>query len=230
MNSFLNYRRRSGQMRTNLLRHAPILVLSIGCILFQPASLFAQIGNIFGGTAIDISAAPYQVSLEYDQLGGGHGCGGAVINSEWVLTAGHCVDFATPGNITVHAGSTDQTNNTIGQRVEVDQIIIHPDFTPFGSSVATHDLALLHLATPLCFNENVQPVVFATPNNTSSEAYAPGTPAFISGWGDSENGCCNGILLGAGLPIISNANANTMMTDSSNNCPPGGTTQLTILW
>jgi len=184
MNCFLNFRLRSKQMRLNLLRHASILVLSIGCLLFQPANLVAQIGNIFGGTPIDISDAPYQVSVE---LNGGHGCGGAIINSEWVLSAGHCYDGVQPGNLMVHAGATDQTNNNIGQRVEVDQIIFHPDYAPFsGLTVATHDLALLHLSTPLCFNENVQPVVFATPANTSPDDVAPGTATFITGWGDLD--------------------------------------------
>ena len=184
MNCFLNFRLRSKQMRLNLLRHASILVLSMGCLLFQPANLVAQIGNIFGGTPIDISDAPYQVSVE---LNGGHGCGGAIINSEWVLSAGHCYDGVQLGNLMVHAGATDQTNNNIGQRVEVDQIIFHPDYAPFsGLTVATHDLALLHLSTPLCFNENVQPVVFATPANTSPDDVAPGTATFITGWGDLD--------------------------------------------
>ena len=198
------------------------LLLLVCFFLFSGKSLNAQIGNIFGGTPINITEAPYQVSLE---IGGEHVCGGAIINSEWILTAGHCVDGSTqPGDLMVHAGSTDQTNNNIGQRVGVDQIILHPDFTPFvGLTVATHDLALLHLSTPLCFNENVQPVVFATPANTSTDDLAPGTGAFITGWGDSGSGCCNGILLGAGLPLINNADANIMMTDPGNNCIPNGT-------
>ena len=86
-------------MRLNLLRYASLLVLSIGCVLFQPANLVAQIGNIFGGTPIDISDAPYQVSLEF---GGNHGCGGAIINSEWVLTAGHCIDGGTKPVLSRH--------------------------------------------------------------------------------------------------------------------------------
>ena len=220
MNGLLKFRLRGEQKRKNLLRHVFMLVLSISCVLFHPANLVAQIGNIFGGTPIDISDAPYQVSVERF---GGHWCGGAIINAEWVLSAGHCYDGAQPAALTVHAGATDQTNNNIGQRIVVDQIIFHPAYTPFiGLTVATHDLALLHLSTPLCFNENVQPVVFATPANTSTDDLAPGTGTFISGWGDSGNGCCNGILLGAGLPIISNADANTMMTDPSNGCPPNG--------
>lgn len=221
MNGLLNFRLYCKQMRSNLLRHAYLLLWGVCCLLFLPLNLSAQIGNIFGGTPIDISDAPYQVSVERF---GGHWCGGAILNSEWVLSAGHCYDGAQPADLIVHAGATDQTNNNIGQRIVVDQIVFHPAYTPFtGLTVATHDLALLHLSTPLCFNENVQPVVFATPVNTSPNDVAPGTATFITGWGDSGNGCCNGILLGAGLPIISNADANTMMTDPSNNCRPNGT-------
>lgn len=222
MNCFLNFRVRKGQVRLVLPRHACMFILSIACMIFQPANLLAQIGNIFGGTAIDISDAPYQVSVERF---GGHWCGGAIINSEWVLTAGHCYDGAQPGGLMVHAGATDQTNNNIGQRVGVDQIIFHPNYTPFaGFTVATHDFALLHLSTPLCFNENVQPVVFATPTNTTLNDLAPGTATFITGWGDFGNGCppCSDILLGAGLPIITNANANALITNPNNGCLPNG--------
>ena len=185
-------------------------------VLMGGAHTFAQVGNIFGGTPINISTVPHQVSLEYSFIG--HGCGGSIINSEWVLTAGHCVTGNTP--IMVHAGATDQTNNNIGQRVGIDQIITHPNFD--GSVLNGSDVALLHLSTPLCFNRDVQPIKYATSDNITSSDLAVGNLAFISGWGDSGNGCCNAILLGASLPIISDATANTLLNSSNNQCSPDG--------
>lgn len=51
--------------------------------------------RIVGGRAIDITDAPWQVSLQYN---GRHFCGGSIISpnlgysnsSKWILTAAHC--------------------------------------------------------------------------------------------------------------------------------------------
>ncbi len=179
--------------------------------LLLPIYLNAQ-SNIYGGQPVDISEAPYQVSLE-NQFGS-HFCGGSIINCEWVVTAAHCVS-SNPSGVVVHAGATDQTNNNLGQRIAVDQIIVHPNYITLHN-----DVALLHLATPLEFNDNVQPITYATPQNTALADIAPGTTAFITGWGDSGSGCCSGVLLGASLPVIGNQDAGTLMTSSGNNCPP----------
>jgi hypothetical protein len=213
MNS-LSYFRKPNQ---KLHQQAHVLVLCTYFLLLQSIHLVAQIGNIYGGIPIDIKQAPYQVSLEYP--GEGHGCGGTIIGSEWVLTAAHCITSNNPPNF-IHAGSIDQTNNSLGQRVEIDYIINHPDYA--GDALFGSDMALIHLKAPLCFNENVQPIRFATPQNTTESDLAPGTPVFISGWGDSGNGCCNADLMGTGLFIITDTEANTRLLAPNNACPPDG--------
>ena len=81
--------------------------------------------RIIGGTPIDISDRPFQVSIE--QVGD-HKCSGVILNEEWVLTAGHCFNLNVPAasEHTVHAGATDQTDNGEGQRVGIAQVIFHP--------------------------------------------------------------------------------------------------------
>lgn len=192
------------------------------CAAFQ---VFSQNQRIFGGVVTDISEAPYQVSIEFN---GNHGCGGTIIDCDWIVTAGHCVDGNTPpSSLVVHAGSTDQNNNAIGQRINVAEIIIHPAYTPFGGgNVASHDIALLRLVDPLDFNDDVQPIAYATPATVPLSDLAAGNTAFISGWGDSGAGCCSGDLLGASLPIISEANANTLITSGNNGCSPNGATPI----
>lgn len=66
-----------------------------GCVIpatRQPRSTNGEIqhprldGRIVGGNKINITEAPYQVSLQT----GTHICGGSIISSEWILTAAHC--------------------------------------------------------------------------------------------------------------------------------------------
>lgn len=46
-------------------------------------------GRIVGGYETTIEENPWQVSLQYFTS---HRCGGSIIGSQWVLTAGHCTE------------------------------------------------------------------------------------------------------------------------------------------
>jgi hypothetical protein len=163
--------------------------------------------EIIGGEPIEIYKVPWQVSLE---VNGTHDCGGSILNAEWVLTAGHCIVSESPSAYVVHAGATNQTNNSVGQRIQVVEIIKHPFYT--DNPRPDYDLALLRLAQPLCFNENVQPIQYATPQNTSESEISPSSVVLISGWG------LDSTLRAAELPVITNANANNLLNNPDNNC------------
>jgi hypothetical protein len=159
--------------------------------------------NILGGSTIPISAAPYQVSME---INGSHACGGSIISDQWILTAAHCVVLggATTSNTVIHAGSNDQTSSA-GQNISVDIIHVHPSY---NSSTQENDIALLHLSSPLQFNNNVMPIEYANNCNTNASDYTPGNNVYLSGWGITCNSCGVATFLqGLSIPFISNANA-----------------------
>jgi secreted trypsin-like serine protease len=182
-----------------------ILVFTFG--FFFVVQGFSQ--PIVGGENTDISQIPFQVSLEWEGSVciGDHNCGGSILNAEWVVTAAHCIVPDTePSDYVVHAGSTDQTDNTAGQRIVVDQIITHPDWLGVANIQLGNDIALLHLTQPLCFNASVQPIAYAN-ENTPIELTQEGSLATISGWGRTilnNQGDCATILQSAQIPIIDN--------------------------
>lgn len=178
--------------------------------------------RIIGGAPIDISARPFQVSIEDKYFDYIHRCGGVILNEEWVLTAGHCfnINVPDPSRYTVHAGATDQTDNSIGQRIEVAEIVFHPDWLLAAGHIEFGpDLALIRLKTPLCFNANIQPIAYAA----SNQDLPIGTMVALSGWGAiSDGGASVAELRGVDLPIISDENANTLFASPNNTCtnPP----------
>jgi secreted trypsin-like serine protease len=101
---------------------------------------------------------------------GGFICGGTVIASRWVLTAGHCIG---EGNYSVRVGSTSRSSG--GVVIPVDGKVVHPQFDGVNF---TNDAGLLHLAA----NAPVTPVTLAGPGDDNLEA--DGASATLVGWGD----------------------------------------------
>lgn len=65
----------------------PFLFLLIN-VLFLVSKPFLEDIRIVGGEDIDITAAPYQVSILNR---GRHSCGGSIIDIDLILTAAHCL-------------------------------------------------------------------------------------------------------------------------------------------
>ena len=196
----------------NFKKHITRIALLVGLII--PTISFSQtlnipsgsgpgISNILGGVQIDIEDAPYQVSLEGS--GGSHFCGGSIISDRWILTAAHCLSGQSASNITVHAGSTDQTNNSVGQRIVAQTLHVRPSY---NSSTYENDVALIYLSQPLQFNHSVIPIEYANSCNTTTSDVSSGNNAYLTGWGITCNSCPVATnLQGVSMPLISQANA-----------------------
>lgn len=161
--------------------------------------------QIVGGEDAEPQEFPWQISLQYMVPPGNnfrHGCGGSIINKQYVLTAAHCVDRVAPNSRLVIVGeyNLNQTD-PLERKIAVSSITIHPKYKTGG---VMYDYALLKLETPLDFSgadKGLMPICLPTKN----QVFANQT-CTASGWGftkPSKRGAFPQILQKVDLHIVS---------------------------
>lgn len=97
--------------------------------------------KIVGGTNASITEFPWQISMQTPS--GFHFCGGSILDSEWIITASHCVDGQSPSDFRIVAGVTRVSQSSTGQIRNVAQIIMSPGYvTPENGK----DISLVRLS------------------------------------------------------------------------------------
>jgi secreted trypsin-like serine protease len=142
--------------------------------------------TIVGGQQASPGEWPWQVALVSwgaDPYYGQY-CGGSLIDVSWVLTAAHCVDGSSPSNIQILAGIHNLGSPEAGyQRINVDQIFVHPSY---NASTSNNDVALLKLSTPAVLGTTPGGEQVATiPLVSASVGTLAGVTATITGWGST---------------------------------------------
>uniref|UniRef100_A0A1B0CNV3 Putative trypsin-like serine protease n=1 Tax=Lutzomyia longipalpis TaxID=7200 RepID=A0A1B0CNV3_LUTLO len=147
-------------------------IICVVIFVFVAGVCGRKLGRIIGGEDAVVGQGKYQVSLR--TLMNQHFCGGAILTSTWVVTAGHCTLGRKPGEFQAAVGSLSIHEGT-GHRV--GYVFRHPDFDAHS---LTDDIALLETETPIVFNDLVQPAVL------SERVIPEGMEALLTGWGQLE--------------------------------------------
>lgn len=155
--------------------------------------------QIVGGRETVPYSRPYQVALLFN---GRQGCGGTLINANWVLTAAHCLDRVSTAAVTVQVGAHSISRRD-GVNLRVSQIIVHENWRGAQGIRSGWDIALLRLASPAPANIKPAKLASATIEN---QIAGVGKAVTVSGWGLTRNqGAPSDVLREVNLPVISNS-------------------------
>jgi len=109
-----------------------------------------------------------------------HVCGGVYLGDRWVVTAAHCVDGKTPGEIgsqmRLRLGTVDASAG--GEEYEISAAVIHADYRAREGDFR-HDIALLRLAQPMQSDRVQRAIPASSPNRQNTGA----GPLELTGWG-----------------------------------------------
>lgn len=134
--------------------------------------------RIFGGSEALRGQFPHQISLRInitDKFV--HNCGGSIISSRFILTAGHCIlsRFQNVTSYRIFVDSYEVNDNATAYGVK--RFYVHPGY---DLSKIIHDVALVELTEEIKFNENVSAIPL-------EKKFIDGSVrAVTSGWGRTD--------------------------------------------
>ncbi|XP_054746533.1 serine proteinase stubble [Anastrepha obliqua] len=165
--------------------------------------------RIVGGKSAAFGRWPWQVSVRRTTFFGfssTHRCGGALINENWIATAGHCVDDLLISQMRIRVGEYDFSH--VQEQLPyiergVAKKVVHPKYNFFTYE---YDLALVKLEQPVEFAPHVSPICLP-----QTESLLIGMNATVTGWGRlSEGGTLASVLQEVSVPIVSNGICESM--------------------
>jgi secreted trypsin-like serine protease len=211
-----------------------VLLLALAGAVWAPAASAEQAEfKVVGGGTVNISQYPWQAAMvfDHDKKPGLNPyqrlrCGGSLITSRIVITAGHCVDDGDPDcptNPTVNCplfdingdqtkrmddddlevilGSTTLSDAAPAHQFELIDVEMLPSFNP---STLDNDVAFLVLSAP-----SAQPTIKLAGADEAA-TWASGAWTEVSGWGTTEQGTISNTLKAAVTPIIDDSTCGSL--------------------
>ncbi|KAK7080361.1 hypothetical protein SK128_020788, partial [Halocaridina rubra] len=159
---------------------------------WRPQRDHSEDGRIVGGATSDDHVWTFIAGISRENR---FLCGGSILNSEWILTAGHCFLKYQTAMHEVQVGMLRRTSfSPYTQNAVVSHVIRHENYDVIHLN---NDLALMKLQTPLQLNRWVRPVCLA--ENFTVE----GKVCTVAGWGATkEGGLLSDTLMQVDLPTM----------------------------
>uniref|UniRef100_A0A3P8V1S9 Coagulation factor IX n=1 Tax=Cynoglossus semilaevis TaxID=244447 RepID=A0A3P8V1S9_CYNSE len=156
--------------------------------------------RIVGGEAVTSGEIPWQVALIL-RSSGELFCGGSILSQSWVITAAHCL-VEIEEEFIVRIG---EYNILIQEDTEQDFEVLEKHVNPLydaDESLYNHDIALLHLKTPITFSTTVRPICIG-PQAFTEALITTSSPATVSGWGRMRYmGATSNTLQKVEIPVV----------------------------
>ncbi|KAF7653605.1 hypothetical protein LDENG_00081100 [Lucifuga dentata] len=175
----------------------PCGVRVVSMVTSENSQSAEDVNRVVGGVDAAKGAWPWLVSLHWR---GRHVCGASLIDSEWLVTAAHCIYRKNihlqwwTAVIGLHAQS--ELSSLDVQTRQVDQIIFNKRY---NRRTKEADIAMMHLQEPVSFSALVQPVCLPG----DQQDMDAGRKCFIAGWGRvAEDGPPADILQQAEVPLV----------------------------
>ncbi|KAM9214084.1 granzyme A-like [Leptosomus discolor] len=147
--------------------------------------------DIIGGHIVRPHSWPYMAAIQRKNL---TGCGGALVDKQWVLTAAHCELNKSEVRVVLGAHQA-----SIAEKEQQIFKVMHYFPNPqFGRSSKENDIMLLKLNGIAKLNKYVQ----LLPLPDSCEDIKPGTMCKVAGWGVTSSGRPSKYLRKTTLKIV----------------------------
>jgi secreted trypsin-like serine protease len=155
--------------------------------------------RIIGGDIARAGQFPFAAAIQVKTSDSTFFCGGALINTQWILTAAHCVQNAI--EFTIIVGSATLTGDDPNRvTVIAHEYYLHDEF---NSTTLENDIGLIRLLARIQFSDYIGKI------HLPIESYGPNVAVTAIGWGQ-----VNDTLLAP----VDHLNCVKLETISNDNC------------